>query len=99
MAVPLPETADPAEPAADPEIDAFDAVCRRMAGFDERIDTEWADGYLTALAAGPRKIEMAEWLPALGGDVFERAFADPADGARGPSQAHRGRTRPRAPAR
>jgi uncharacterized protein len=79
IAVPLPETTDPAEPAADPEIDAFDAVCRRMAGFDERIDTEWADGYLTALAAGPRTIDMAEWLPAMGGDAFERAFGDPAD--------------------
>jgi uncharacterized protein len=79
MAVPLPETADPTMPVADPGIDAFDAACRRLAGFDERIDTEWADGYLTALAAGPRAIDMAEWLPAMCGDAFERAFGDPVD--------------------
>jgi uncharacterized protein len=64
---------------ADLEIEAFDAACRRMAGFDERIDSEWADGYLTALAAGPRAVAMAEWLPTMCGDAFERAFADPAD--------------------
>ena len=71
----------PEQPPVDPEIDAFDTVCRRLAGFDERIDTEWADGYLTAIAAGPRAIPMEEWLPAMSGDAFERAFADPADEA------------------
>lgn len=61
------------------ELDAFDAVCSRLAGFDERVGAEWADGYLTALVAGPRAIEPAEWLTAMCGDAFERAFADPAD--------------------
>ncbi len=71
---PVPDTPPPA-----PEIDAFDAICRRLNGFDDRIDTEWADGFLTALAAGPRAVEPEEWVPALCGDAFERAFADPAD--------------------
>jgi len=64
---------------ADPEIEAFDRICRRLAGFDDRIDTEWADGYLTALAAGPRAVPVDEWLPAMCGDAFERTFADPDD--------------------
>lgn len=66
-------------PPPDPEVEAFDEVCRRLGGFDERIETEWADGYLTAVVGGPRRIEMDEWLPAMCGDAFERAFADPAD--------------------
>jgi uncharacterized protein len=66
-------------PPSDPEVEAFDAVCRRLGGFDERIETEWADGFLTAVVAGPRKIDMDEWLPALSGDAFDRAFADPSD--------------------
>jgi uncharacterized protein len=71
---------DPPDAApADPEIEAFDAVCRRLAGFDDRIDTEWADGYLTAIAAGPRAVAVDEWLPAMCDDVFERTFADPDD--------------------
>jgi uncharacterized protein len=73
------ENDTPESPPVDPDIDAFDTVCRRLAGFDERIDTEWADGYLTAIAAGPRAIPPDEWLPAMCGDAFERAFADPAD--------------------
>ncbi len=70
---------DTADDEVDPVVEAFDAVCRRLAGFDDTIDTEWADGYLTALAASPRRIEVDEWLPAMFGDNFERAFADPAD--------------------
>ena len=35
----------------DPEVAAFDHLCRQLAGFDDRMDTEWVDGYLTALAA------------------------------------------------
>jgi uncharacterized protein len=61
------------------EIEAFAAVCDRLAGFSERISVEWADGYLTALCAGPRALAIEEWLPRLAGDAFERAFADPDD--------------------
>jgi uncharacterized protein len=65
----------------DAEIDAFTTVCERLGGFDDRIWPEWVDGYLTALAAGPRAIAFDEWLPVLAGDAFERAFADPEDRA------------------
>jgi len=73
------DTPPPSAGDLEPETEAFDAVCRRLAGFDERIDTEWVDGYLTAVAAGPRAIGIDEWLPAMCGDAFARAFADPAD--------------------
>lgn len=69
----------PLPPHDDALLDAFDTVCRRLGGFDARLDTEWADGYLTALLAGPRTAGPSEWLPALCGDAFERAFADPDD--------------------
>ncbi len=74
---------EPAAAAGEAPLDlaiaAFDMICRRLAGFDDTIDTEWADGYLTALAAGPRRVEIDEWLPLMLGDNFDRAFADPAD--------------------
>ena len=63
--------------STDADLDAFDDVCMRLGGFDARIDAEWADGYLTALAAGPRALSIDEWLPRMAGDAFERAFADP----------------------
>jgi uncharacterized protein len=63
------------------EIQAFEATCDRLAGFDQGIDFEWVDGYLAALAAGPRLPEPAQWLPLMCGDAFERAFADPPDAA------------------
>ena len=78
-------TAEPTQPAAeeplDPAIEAFDGICRRLAGFDDSLDTEWADGYLTALAASWRAIPLDEALPLMCGDAFARAFADPADAA------------------
>jgi len=67
--------------STDQEIEAFQAAASRLAGFDERLSAEWADGYLTALAAGPRALDMAEWLPAFCGDAFARCFADPPDAA------------------
>jgi len=69
----------PDEPEPDPELEAFDAVCQRLAGFDARLDTEWVDGFLTAVAASWRAIPIDEWLPALAGEAFERAFGDPED--------------------
>jgi uncharacterized protein len=62
---------------SDAELEAFDQVCHQLGGFEERVSAEWADGYLTALAAGPRALAFEEWLPKLAGDAFERAFADP----------------------
>ncbi|MEN9544760.1 MAG: hypothetical protein RLZZ598_1593, partial [Pseudomonadota bacterium] len=61
------------------DLDAFDTTCQRLGGFSPRVATEWADGYLTALAAGPRVVSLEEWLPRMAGDAFERAFADPED--------------------
>lgn len=61
------------------EIEALDAVCQRMAGFEENISLEWLDGYMTALIAGPRRISHDEWLPRMAEGVFTRTFADPAD--------------------
>lgn len=65
--------------SSDTEIEAFDAVCMRLAGFEAQLSTEWVDGFLAALAAGPRAIDIDEWLPLLCGDAFERCFGDPAD--------------------
>jgi len=71
----LPRNNNPAE------IAAFDTICHRLAGFDDRLVPEWVDGYLTALAAGPRALPIEAWLPAMAGDAYDRAFADPEDRA------------------
>lgn len=63
----------------DPDVAAFDEVCRRLAGFNDELDTEWIDGYLTALGATWRVVPTADWLPLMVGDAFERACADPDD--------------------
>ncbi|MDP2005513.1 MAG: UPF0149 family protein [Rubrivivax sp.] len=63
------------------EMQAFDTTCQRLAGFDEEIHFEWIDGFMAALAAGPRLPEAAQWLQAMFGDTFERVFADPEDHA------------------
>ena len=65
--------------SSDVELDAFDSTCQRLGGFGNRVTPEWADGYLTALAAGPRAVAIDEWLPRMAQDAFERAFADPED--------------------
>ncbi len=59
------------------ELDAFDGVCRQLLGFDDSLSFERIDGFLTALVAGPRLPPEAEWLGALCGGAFERAFGDP----------------------
>ena len=69
----LPRSSNPAE------LKAFDATCERLGGFDPDLCFEWIDGYLAALAAGPRVPDTGVWLEAMCGDAFERAFADPAD--------------------
>jgi uncharacterized protein len=61
------------------ELKAFDLTCERLGGFDPDLSFEWIDGYLAALAAGPRVPDTAVWLSTMCGDAFERAFADPAD--------------------
>jgi uncharacterized protein len=64
---------------SEPELEALEDCCRRLAGFRDGVNVEWVDGFMTAAAAGPRRIELAECLAALFGDDFTRTFADPAD--------------------
>ena len=61
------------------ELQAFDTTCERLGGFNPDLSFEWMDGYLAALAAGPRLPDTEVWLEAMCGDAFERAFADPED--------------------
>jgi uncharacterized protein len=68
-----------ARDSSDAEIEALDALCERLAGFDERVSLEWLDGAMAALIAGPRVVLPSEWLPRLLGDAWVRTFADPDD--------------------
>jgi uncharacterized protein len=61
------------------EIQAFSTLCERLGGFDDSLGVEYVDGYLASLAAGPVLPPPEQWLPALCGDAFQRAFSDPAD--------------------
>ncbi|HYN60790.1 MAG TPA: UPF0149 family protein [Rubrivivax sp.] len=65
--------------SSDAEIEALDALCARLAGFDERVSLEWLDGCMAGLRAGPRAPWPDEWLATLLGDAWERTFADPQD--------------------
>jgi len=68
-----------ARDSTDAEIHALEALCDRLAGFDDRVSPEWLDGCMATLLAGPRAMTHAEWLPRLLGDAWERTFADPQD--------------------
>ncbi|MDE2368671.1 MAG: UPF0149 family protein [Burkholderiales bacterium] len=63
------------------ELDAFDRICERLAGFDPVLGYEYVDGLLCALAAGPRPLALADCVDELVGEAFGRAFADPDDRA------------------
>jgi uncharacterized protein len=65
--------------SSDAELDRLQALCERLAGFDERVSLEWLDGAMTALAAGPRARPLAEWRERLLGEAWSRAIADPED--------------------
>lgn len=69
----------PAKQSSEAEIEALEALCERVTGFGCDIAVEWLDGYLSALVCGRRVVPPSEWLPAMFGDSFERAFADPQD--------------------
>lgn len=58
---------------------AYDRVCERLCGFDDSLHFESVDGLLCSLAAAPRVPPSEVWLPALLGDAYDRAFADPQD--------------------
>jgi uncharacterized protein len=61
----------------DAELDRLQQLCEQLAGFDEHISLEWLDGAMTALAAGPRTLTVADWRDRLLGDAWSRAFGDP----------------------
>ena len=63
------------------EMRAFETVCAQLQGFDARLNAEWIDGFLCGVAAGPRQLPPADWLPVLAGDTFERVFGDPSSHA------------------
>ena len=69
----------PAKNSSEADIAALEQLCERLAGFGADVSLEWVDGYLTALLAGRRAVAPSEWLPAITGEAFERAFSDPAD--------------------
>jgi len=73
----IPEAAGTGDAQVDPLYDPLAEVCRTLAGFDGPGDPSWVDGYLVAIAASRRHIGTEEWLPRLGGEAFERAYADP----------------------
>ena len=70
-------TPRPPRQSSPAELEAFDKTVEALAGFNPEISFEWVDGFLAAIAAAPRLPAVEEWLPALCGDAFERAFADP----------------------
>lgn len=59
------------------DIEALEQLCEQLSGFGADVSLEWVDGFMTALLASRRAIMPSEWLPAMFGDAFERAFADP----------------------
>jgi len=68
-----------ARDSSDAEIQALEALCERLAGFDGRVSLEWLDGCMAALLAGPRIMTPQQWLPRLLDDAWDRTFADPQD--------------------
>ncbi|EHR71666.1 yecA family protein [Burkholderiales bacterium JOSHI_001] len=73
----VPDADDDAEHPLDAQQEAFIALCDQLGGFDDAISTEWADGFITGVLAGPRAVAVEEWLPKMAGDAFDRAFGDP----------------------
>ena len=66
--------------SSEAELNALQAVCDRLMGFDARCNAEWLDGAFAALMAGPSVPSGPETvMPALLGDAWERTFADPDD--------------------
>ena len=64
----------------DAELDAFDALFVRLGGFDDSINSEWADGFFTACAVAPVALSLDAQIAAACGDAFARCISDPEDG-------------------
>jgi uncharacterized protein len=71
----------PPRNSTEDQIVGFDEVCQRLAGFDDRLGTEWVDGFLAAAAAGPLALPLEAVLQRMCDEAFDRAFADPPDRA------------------
>lgn len=66
--------------SSEAELDALQTVAERLGGFDARVNAEWLDGAFAALLAGPSvPADAVTAMPALLGDAWQRAFADPLD--------------------
>ena len=61
------------------ELEAFNALCARLAEFGSEINSEMADGMLTAFAVAPLALPLSQQVQLLFGGAFERCFADPDD--------------------
>lgn len=64
------------------ELEAFAEIADRLGGFAQQVNPEWVDGWLTALATGLTLPPFDQWIAAMAGDDFGRAFGDPEDRAR-----------------
>jgi uncharacterized protein len=71
----------PAVTTTEDDIAGLEALCERLVEVDELANLEWLDGYMAALAAGPRHIELDEWLAVFADGLFARVFTDPAEAA------------------
>jgi len=69
----------PVRHSTEDEIAALEAVCERLANFGADVSLEWVDGFFTALVCGRRVVQPSEWLPAMFGEDFERAYGDPTE--------------------
>ena len=69
----------PPKQSTEADIEALEKICERLYGFGLDVSLEWVDGFLTALVAGRRIVQPAEWLPAMFGEDFERAYGDPTE--------------------
>jgi uncharacterized protein len=78
----------PAKHSTEADFEAFAATCERLAGFDDRLDPFYVDGWLAALATGPVRLPPEQWLELLCGDTFDRTFADPPDRAQALAALH-----------
>jgi uncharacterized protein len=67
----------PARRTSDAEFDALAQLCEQLSGFGEPVHFDVVDGFLAALVCAPVRPSPERWVPALFGDAFERACADP----------------------
>ncbi|MEJ7138761.1 UPF0149 family protein, partial [Amphibiibacter pelophylacis] len=57
--------------SSEDDIKALEAACTPLSPGEEDISIEWLDGYMTALAAGPYRPTLHEWVTQLRQDLAE----------------------------